>query len=135
MFLSSVKEINRLRKEVNRLLSKGMPNIYLKVAIKKKWRTQNFKFVCRSVFGELQLTQIISNYPTSSCNLKIRGLNAKLCVAFPLFLFWKELWRFKVKESMFLLNKNMNFNKNEPESKLKNPTYSFREMNHALQLV
>ena len=30
---NSVKEINRLRKEINRLLSKGMPNIYLKVTI------------------------------------------------------------------------------------------------------
>ena len=32
---NSIKEINRLRKEVNRLLSKGMPNIYLKVIIEK----------------------------------------------------------------------------------------------------
>ena len=29
------KEINRLRKEINRLLIKGMPNIYLKVTIEK----------------------------------------------------------------------------------------------------
>ena len=27
----SIKEINRLKKEVNRLLSKGKPNIYLNV--------------------------------------------------------------------------------------------------------
>ena len=32
---NSIKEINRLRKEVNRLLSKGMSNIYLKVIIEK----------------------------------------------------------------------------------------------------
>ena len=31
MFLNSVKGINRLRKEMNRLLNKGMSNIYLKV--------------------------------------------------------------------------------------------------------
>ena len=30
---NSVKEINRLRKETNRLLSKGMSNIYLKVTV------------------------------------------------------------------------------------------------------
>ena len=30
---NSVKEINRLRKEINRLLSKEMSNIYLKVTI------------------------------------------------------------------------------------------------------
>ena len=38
MFLidvNSVKEINRLRKEISRLLSKGMSNIYLKVTIEK----------------------------------------------------------------------------------------------------
>ena len=33
MFFNSVKKINRLRKEVNRLLGKGMSNIYIKVII------------------------------------------------------------------------------------------------------
>ena len=32
-------------------------------------------------------------------------LGAKLCILFLLLQFWKELWRFKVKESMFLLKK------------------------------
>ena len=46
MFFNSVKEINRLRKEMNRLLSKGMSNIYLKVTIQKKHgRSQNFDFL------------------------------------------------------------------------------------------
>ena len=44
------------------------------------------KFVSRSDFGELQLTQILLNFKTSCCNLKIWGLGAKLCVAFLLFL-------------------------------------------------
>ena len=39
MFFNSSKEINRLRKETNRLLSKGMSNIYLKVTIE----------ICRNV--------------------------------------------------------------------------------------
>ena len=30
---NSIKEINWLRKEINRLLSKGMSNIYLKLTI------------------------------------------------------------------------------------------------------
>ena len=30
---------------------------------------------------------------------------------------------------------NMNFNKNKTESKMENPTYSFREMNPVLQFV
>ena len=36
MFFDSIKEINRLRKEINRLLSKGMSNTCLKVSIVKK---------------------------------------------------------------------------------------------------
>ena len=32
---NSIKEINRLRKEMNRLLRKGMSNIYLKITIEK----------------------------------------------------------------------------------------------------
>ena len=35
MLFSSIKEINRL-------ISKTMSNIYLKVTIEKEWRTQNF---------------------------------------------------------------------------------------------
>ena len=43
IILNSIKEINRSRKEINGLLSKGISNIYLKVTIEKKWRTQNFE--------------------------------------------------------------------------------------------
>ena len=46
MFFNSVKEINRLRSEINSLLRKGMSNIHLKnVAIEKNWRSQNFDFL------------------------------------------------------------------------------------------
>ena len=42
---NSVKETNRLRKEINRVLSKGMSNIYLKVTIEtfSKLRFSGFK--------------------------------------------------------------------------------------------
>ena len=33
---NSIKEINRLGKEINKLLSKNMPKIYLKVTIEEK---------------------------------------------------------------------------------------------------
>ena len=59
-----------------------------------------WKVCLQQRFGELQLTQISLNFNTSCCNLKIRGLGATLCVAFVLFFFWKELWRFKIKESV-----------------------------------
>ena len=45
MFFTSVKKINRLRKEINWLLSKGMLNIYLKATTEKNWRSQNFEFL------------------------------------------------------------------------------------------
>ena len=67
MFFNSIKETNRLRKEINRLLSKGMSNIYFKVTIEtfSKLRFSGFKkFVTRSVFGELQFTQILLNFKT-----------------------------------------------------------------------
>ena len=38
MFFSLIKEINRL-------LGKGMSNIYLKVTVEKNWPSQNFDFL------------------------------------------------------------------------------------------
>ena len=91
MFFNSIKEINSLRKEINSLLSKGMSNIYLAVNVEEKnWRSQNldlldFKNLHHISFGELQLMLISLNFKTSCSTLKIRGLGAKLCVAFLLF--------------------------------------------------
>ena len=66
---NSVREINRLRKEINRLLSKGMSNFYVKVTI------ELFSKLCHQVsFGELQLMEISLNFKASSCNLEIRCL-------------------------------------------------------------
>ena len=65
-----------------------MSNISLKVTIEtfSKLQFSGFKkLVIRSVFGELQLMQTLLNFETSCCILKIRGLGAKLCVAFLLF--------------------------------------------------
>ena len=65
MLLNSIKEINRLRKEIhrllskgmfwiqlnrfrketNRLLSKGMSHIHVEIAVEKTWRSQNFDFL------------------------------------------------------------------------------------------
>ena len=137
MFFNSIKEINRLRKEISRLLSKGMSNIYLKVTIGtfSKLRFSGFKrFVTRSVFGELQLTQIWVNSKTCF-NLKITDLGAKPCVVFLFFNFKRNYGVLKSKRPCILLNKNKNFNKNETESKMENPTHSFRKTNLVLQLI
>ena len=50
MFLNLIKEINRLRKEINRLLSKGMSTI----TIEEKWRTEilDFKILKSSSPGQ-----------------------------------------------------------------------------------
>ena len=133
-----IKEINRLRKERNRLLIKGMSNIYLKVTIEtfSKLRFSGFKkFATGSLFGVLQLSQISLNFQTSSCNLKIRALGAKLCVAFLLFWFWKELWRFKVKESMNFVEQQQTFIKKKQIPKWKLTHTFFRETKHVLHLI
>ena len=44
---SSVKELNTLLKEKNRLLIKRMLDFYLKVTIDKNWYTQNFEFLSK----------------------------------------------------------------------------------------
>ena len=85
MFFSSIKG-----DKINRVISKGMSKIYLKITIQKNRRSQNFDFqslknLSPGHFWELQLTQIWLNFKTSCCNLKIKGLEAKQCVAFLLF--------------------------------------------------
>ena len=40
-----------------------------------------------------------------------------------------------MKESMVFVERNSNFNKNETESKMENPTQTFKETNLALQLI
>ena len=103
-----------------------MSNIYSKVTTEtlSKLRFSGFKkFVTRSAFGELEVTQISFNFKTSCCNLKIRRREAKLCVAF-------LLWRYdalKSKSPCILLNKNINFNKNETESKMEKATHTVLE--------
>ena len=96
MFFNSIKEINRSRKEINRVLRKGMSSIFLKVTIEKKW-DQFFKFkkfVSRSIFGDLQLTQIPLNFQSCYWNLKIRGLGKKLCLAFSIIFILKGIMTF-----------------------------------------
>ena len=113
MFFSSIKGINRL-------ISKGMSNIYLQEKrMSSKHRFSKFKkFVSWSVFQFLRSSnsrRYHLNFQTSCFNLKIRGLGAKLFG--------------------FFLNKNIYFNKNETKSKMENPTYSYRETNLVLQLM
>ena len=98
MLFNSVKEINRLRKEIHRLLSKEMPNIYYEVTIEvNNCSSQNFYFLglsnCHHVsFGELQLTKTSLNFKTSCCNLRIRYLVAKLMMMMMMIWWWWRWW-------------------------------------------
>ena len=85
-------------------------------------------FIFRSVFGEFRLMQVL-NFKTFCCKLKIKGMEGKLCVAFPLFWFWKESWGVKFKASSLFVEKTSNFSENETESKMENLPYTFRETN------
>ena len=108
MFFNSIKEINASRKEINRLLSKGMPNIYLKVTIETflKLRFSGFKkFVARSVFEELQLAQISLNFKTSCC--KVWEQNCMWL--FYYFHFERNYDVLKVKESMHFVEQKHEF--------------------------
>ena len=113
-----------------------MSNIYLKVTIEtflKLLFSRLKKFVTRSVFQELQLWQISLNFETSFCNLKIRGLAAKLYVA--LYFNFERIYNvLKSKSPCILLNKNINL-KSETESKMEKPTHSFRETDIVLQFI
>ena len=61
-----------------------------KIDVLQKLRFTNFKkFVSRSVFDELQFTQISLNVKTSGCNLKIRGLGKN---RWGFFLFMFRSW-------------------------------------------
>ena len=125
-----MKEINMLRKEINRLLSKGMSNIYLKVIIEtiSKLQFSVFKkFVIRSVLGSSNsrrchwiLKLLVATYKSDVWELN--------CVwIFYHFNFERSYDVLKANSPCILLNKIIKFNKNETELKMEIPTYSFRE--------
>ena len=101
-----------------------MSIIYLKVTIKKLLHSElqfpSFKkLVSKSVFA----------------TEKSEVLEQKSVWLFHYFYFERNDNALKLKILCFLLIKNVNSNKNETESKMENPTHSFREMNLMLQLV
>ena len=75
-----------LTKEINRLVSKGMSNIYLKVTVEKNWHYQNFRYSkFLQVSFWLKLTQISLNFQTSLLQLKKLEVWEQNCVNFLLF--------------------------------------------------
>ena len=85
-----------------------------------KLRFSKFKkFIFRSVFRELQLTQISLNFKTSRCNLEIFWSSSKTVCDFSVILILKRRSK-KSNSPCILLSKNIIFNKNETESKIAN---------------
>ena len=141
MFFNSITKMKRLRKEINRLLSKRMSNNYLKVTIEKNWRIQNFDFL---ILKYLSLAQFLgsSNSRRYHWIIKLPAATSKSEVwkqncewVFYYFNFERNYDILKSRSPFILLNKNINFSKNETESKMENPTHSFREENLVLQLI
>ena len=122
---------NRLRKEINRLLSKGMPSIYLDITPEKNWRSQNFDFLSLKNMSPAQFLGS-SNSRRYHWILKlVATLQSEVweqnCVwLFYYFNFERNYDVLKSKSPCILLNKNINFNKNETDSKMENPTHSLR---------
>ena len=87
MFFNLVKETNSLRKEINRLLSNGMSNIFDMLLLR---RSQNFDF--------LGLKNLIPRQFLGSSNSCTYHWILKLLVA--------TLWCFKVKESLHFVEQN-----------------------------
>ena len=110
MFFNSVKEMDR-RKEINRLLSKGMSNIYLNVTTEKKWRSQNFNFLSlknlspgQSLGGSRILKLLVATYKSEDVE--------QICVwYFYYFNFERNHGISKSKSPYIFLKKNINFNK------------------------
>ena len=75
-----------INKKINKLINKIMSNIRILECQLLLRKNGVLKKLCLQVsFWEPQLTQVLLNFKTSCCNLKIRRLGAKLCVAFLLF--------------------------------------------------
>ena len=79
------------------------------------------KFIYRSVFRELQLTQISLNFQNFLLQLKNQRSGSRVWL-FYYFYFETNYDVLKSKSLYFLLNENINVNKNETESKIENPT-------------
>ena len=102
-------------------------------------RCQYFDFLCLKIchqvsFGELQLTQISLNFKISCSNLKFSGEQNRVW-CFSYFNFGRSHDVLKSNSLCIFLNKNINFNYNETESKMENSTHTFRETSFVLKLI
>ena len=114
-----------------------MSDIYLKAAIEKNLRSQNFNLLSfrnlspGQFLGTPTSTHISLNFKTFCWNLKNQRSGSKTVSGFSTVLILKAIMS---KNPYVLLNKIIHFNKSKTELKAENPTHSFRETNLVLQL-
>ena len=121
MFVRSIKEISRL-------ISKGMSNIYLNSSYWEKLTNCDFWSLKYLSPGQFLASSISHRYYWTLIfllQLKSQWSLSK-CLCYFCIQFSKELLCFKVREFMLFFNKTVNFNKNETKLKVENPTCSFR---------
>ena len=94
-----------------------MSNIYLKVTIEKNCRTQNFYFL--SLKGSSPGQFLGSSNWFFKLHVTTREVWSKTVCSFFIILIQKGVF-FKVESILFVEKNNINVNKYEPESKLKN---------------
>ena len=127
-----------LRKEINRSWGKGMSNIYSKVTIETfiELRFSGFKkFVTRSVLGSSNSRRYHWIFKRFVPTYKSDVWEQNCVQLFYYFNFESSYDVLKANSPCILLNKNINFNKNETESQIENPTSSFRETDLVLQPI
>ena len=79
--------------------------------------------------------EISLNFKTSCVNLKSDVWEQNCVWLFYYFNFERSYDVLKSKNPCILLNKSIDFNKNETKWKIENPTDSFRETNLMLQVI
>ena len=111
------------------MISKGRANVYLKVTIEKKWSTQNFDFLgLKSTspgqfWGPPSHADIFIEFSNFLLQFKDHRCGSKTCMQILYYFNFEMNCDVLTSESpFFLLNKNINFDKNETESKMENLT-------------
>ena len=114
---------------------------YLLKSYEKNWRSQNSDFLCLT---SLSPGQFLGNSNSRIYHWILKHLVAteklevweRTCMClFYYFNFEKSCGVLKSKSPSILSKENIDFNKNETESKMQNPTHSLRETNVVLQLI
>ena len=103
-----IKKINTLSKEINRLVSKEMLNIYLKLTTKKTWRTQNFEFLLSkslstSHFWGAPTHADIIEFSNFLLQLNNQRSGSKNLCGFPIIFILEGIMTLKIKEPMLFV--------------------------------